>query len=187
MGTPRRRVAADRSLPFCTLRAAHFFRASKELMGKMSWAQRWFRRASIPTSGHSPAEAAASDESDVPARRLVPGGFRRPPVDPAGRLVRSGKAPSSADHAASLVPGEFRRPPVDPAGRLVAGSLPRPPAGTIQSARPARMHTPLTSTQSPFRDPSQSSRSGSAQQSSTAAGSQGSARDDFPEPTRGTG
>jgi hypothetical protein len=158
-----------------------FFRASEELMGKMSWAQRWFRRAAIPASGHSSAEAAASDESDVPSGRLVPGGFRRPPVDPAGQLVRRGKARPSADPAGRLVPGGFRRPPVDPAGRLVSGSLARPPAGTIQSPRPTRMHTPRTSTEPPFHDSGQSSRSGPAQQSSTAAASQGSARDDLAE------
>ena len=151
-------------------------------MGKMIWAQRWLRRAAIPTSGHPSAEATASDEADVPSGRLVPDRFRRPPVDPAGRLVRSGKARSPAEPARRLVPGGFRRPPVDAAGRLVSGSLARSPAETIQSPRPTRMHAPLTSTQPPFRGPSQSSRSGRAQQSSTAAASQGSARDDLPGP-----
>jgi hypothetical protein len=139
----------------------------------MSWAQRWFRRAAIPTSGHSSAEAATPDGADVPAERPVPGGFRRPPVDPARRLVGSGKARSSAEAAGRQIPGGFRRPPVDPAGPLVCGSPPRPPAGTIQSPRPSLTHTPLTSTQRPLRDPSQSSRSGPAQQSSTRASKPG--------------
>jgi len=107
--------------------AVHFCGA-EELMDKMSWTQRWFRRAAIPTSGHSAAETAPSDEPDVRSGRQVPGGFHRPPVDPAGRLVRSGRARSFTDPAGRLVPTGFRRPPVDPAGRL--GRLAGPPART---------------------------------------------------------
>jgi hypothetical protein len=111
-------------------------------MGRVSWAQRWFRRATIPASGHSSAETTPPEESDVPSERPVPGGFRRPPVHAAGQLVHSGKARTSADPAGRLVPGGFRRPPVDPAGRLAR------PSGSPSSrddpvSASTWMHTPL--------------------------------------------
>ena len=79
---------------------------------------------------------------DRPRGQLLPGGFRWPPADPAGRL-----APGALRRppAGWLLPGGFRWPPADPAGRLI-----RPLAPTqTQHPLPASLHLPP-------RDPDQS-------------------------------
>jgi hypothetical protein len=108
-------------------------------MRNMRWTQRWFRRAAIPASDRFASETAPSDEPNAPSERAVPGGFRRPPVDHAGRLARSGMARSSANPVGRVVPGGFRRPPVDHAGRLSVSPSSRDDSVSTST----RMHKPL--------------------------------------------
>jgi RNA polymerase sigma factor (sigma-70 family) len=71
----------------------------------------------------------AAPESQLPdgaSGQALPGGVRRPPADPARRLVPVG----------------FRRPPAHAAGQRHAGSLARPPAGAAGHSARRRQDPP---------------------------------------------
>ena len=79
---------------------------------------------------------------DRPRGRLVPGGFRWPPADPAGPSGRLAPGALRRPPAGRLVPGGFRWPLADPARRLIRPLAPtqtqhpfarQPPRSTARS------------------------------------------------------
>ena len=122
-----------------------------------------------------PAEETAdprrADETvvfDQPNGQLMPGGFRWPSADPAGRLTPGALRPP-ADPGRPPGPGGFRWPPVDPAGILI-----RPPSPPqTHSSRPLRI--PIEQ-----RDPGQSQQPDHVASSSATAVRESSVSEELP-------